>query len=221
MGRLTIEGILSYPTIFKAEKFKNKPNSDPRFGCSVLIYREHNLQLGKIKSEIQIVQDVTWPQGMPSEYTGSCIKPYKDDDKYLVFRAYAKEDNRPTVVDVNGEDITDPSIAVAGKMAKMCASIYTYDDGITAGLEGVMILEEMGELGRLGVGKPTKEEMFGTMNQTSQPPVSGVIEERPSHIMTAKARGIPYQQFIDDGWSDPQLIEQGYMYPSVKQAWEL
>lgn len=45
-----------------------------------------------------------------------------------------------------------------------------------------------------------------------QPPTAPVVPPpQPQRVMTAKAAGGTYEQFIAAGWNDQQMIEQGYM----------
>lgn len=228
---ITVEGILSYPQIFKAVKFKDKPTSEPRFGCSILV-KNTDPVLHKLNALIEEVKRTKWPKGMPAGNNVYCLLPYTENNNYMVLRAYAKEEKRPIVMDINSEPIIDKSIAVAGKVAKMCVSVYAYDDGITAGLEGVMILNEIGELGELGVARPTTEEMFGSdpnfvqhsgevfnggiptnYMPANQLPFAPVSPTPPVRTMTAKANGMTAEQFrlSDPAWTDELLIKHGYM----------
>ena len=55
------------------------------------------------------------------------------------------------------------------------------------------------------------------VTQRPAPTPPGVIVPAPDFlnppVMTAKAAGASYQQFIDQGWTKEQLIEQGYVAP--------
>lgn len=43
------------------------------------------------------------------------------------------------------------------------------------------------------------------------PPAAPAAPVAPAHTMTAKAAGVPYETFVQQGWTDQQLREQGYM----------
>ncbi len=43
------------------------------------------------------------------------------------------------------------------------------------------------------------------------PPAAPVLPTAPAKVMTTKAAGQPYDQFIAAGWTDAQLIADGYM----------
>jgi hypothetical protein len=51
----------------------------------------------------------------------------------------------------------------------------------------------------------------GILTPPGVPAVPAVPPAAPVRQMTAKAGGATYQQFIDNGWNDQQLIQQGYM----------
>lgn len=206
MGLITIGGILSHPQIFEAKKFKDKPESKPRFGCNIVIHK-NDPQVDKIRAEVRSVEMKKWPKGMPKGYDVCCLKTFGENEDYMIFVAYAKEENRPDIMDRNGENIIDKSKAIAGSMAKMSAGVYAYDEGITAGLEGVMLLSEMGELGRLGRGKPDKKEMFGIIDPDKADEDTG---ERID--MTVKANGLSAESFRqhDPKWTDGMLVAEGY-----------
>lgn len=38
-------------------------------------------------------------------------------------------------------------------------------------------------------------------------------QQQPTKVMTDKADGATYDQFVHNGWTDEQLVEQGYMEP--------
>lgn len=232
---ITIRGILSYPHIFKAVPYQDKPSSELRFSCSVLIKNDDPV-LHRINALIEEVKRTKWPKGMPTNKEVYCLVPYKENNNYTAIRANSKEEKRPAVIDINSEPIIDKSIAVAGKLARMCFDVYGYDGGITGGLQGVMILNEIGELGELGVVRPTTEEMFGPdpnfVQHSAQffddgiptnhmpanqlpfaPVVPNIPVSPPVPQMTAKAAGATYQSFIDQGWNDQLLIQHGYVLP--------
>lgn len=54
-------------------------------------------------------------------------------------------------------------------------------------------------------------------DMAAQVPAPGSIVPEPSFlappVMTAKAGGVAYQQFIDKGWTKEQLVAQGYIAP--------
>lgn len=39
------------------------------------------------------------------------------------------------------------------------------------------------------------------------------VTQAPTKVMTPAAQGVMYEQFIAIGWTDEQLVEQGYMEP--------
>ena len=100
--------------------------------------------------------------------------------------------------------------------------------GVSAGLNGVMLTGEEGELGRID-GRPTVESMFADVVGGATPPQQPAAATpapavppqappaapatpppaAPGLIMTAAANGMTYQQYKDAGWSDEQMITNG------------
>lgn len=217
MSNITVEGILSYPSIFKASKIANDPTSTPRFSCSVLI-KKGDPQIERINQKIEEVKNNTFPNGMPPKSTihvlVDCAVEFPNDVSlrdYMVFRAHSKEDRRPVVCDVDQQDVIDPSKACAGDICKMSVFIFafkTMKGGISAGLNGIMLLYKQGKLGKLG-NTITKEEMFGNVLRKE------TFQSKNTPIMTDKAGSTPYSDFIENGWTHDQLVDHGYVHVSI------
>ena len=212
---IVVEGILSYPNVFKPVKYVDDPTSVPKFTCSLLI-KKSDPQINLIENTIAAVQQSFFPNGMPAKAGNHVLIDCMNDmleevslHEYMVVRAKASEDRRPTIFDVNRKDVIDPSRVKPGDIGKMDISIFgfkTSKGGISAGLNGVMILENEGVLGRLGNIRH-RDDMFRSAAEGRGAPVVP--------IMTAKALGVPYNTFIMQGWSDETLLANGYLAPVV------
>jgi len=230
---LTIEGIMSYPTLFKAERIASDPKSSPKFSCSVLV-KKGDPQIEVIEKAIDVVKSAKWPKGMPSKSVNyvliDCRVEYPNEPEfgdYMVVRARSDETRRPVVCDVNHHDIVDPSKVIPGGKCKMAISIFpftTMRGGISAGLNGVLVLEGVGELGKLGKTL-TKDQMFGQSDEHASTESSTEVIEQESNetpviekeyvtdspIMTEKAGNLEYSDFISEGWTHDELVDGGYV----------
>ncbi len=233
---LTIEGIMSYPTLFKAASIASDPKSDPKFSCSVLV-KKGDPQIVEIEKAIEVVKSAKWPKGMPDKSVNyvlvDCRVEYPNEPEfsdYMVVRARSDETRRPVVCDVNHHDIIDPSKVIPGGKCKMAISIFAYTTmrgGVSAGLNGVLVLDGIGDLGKLGKTL-TKDQMFGQSDEhasttSTEPPteengqesteVSMVEKEYVPNvpIMTEKAGDNSYSDFTSEGWTHDQLVDGGYV----------
>ena len=213
MPNLTLEGILSYPSLMKATSLENFPNNPPLFRCTVLLKRnsDGHHQLNQIINQLKLEK---WSKELPAGFEVKClIDMINDDDpnmhEYIAVKALNQEFNRPRVIDQEGNEIIDASIIEAGKTCKMSISVYSYTKsgyGISAGINGVMIMNNMGELGKLGRIRLTDQQMFGNQFKPVVTPIT--------YTMTEKAAGVTQQAFIDAGWTNEMLVQQGYMHTS-------
>ena len=212
MPNITIDGILSYPSLMKPTTLESFPNNPSRYRCTVLIKRgsEHHQNVMMIIDQLKREK---WSKGIPSRFEVKCIIDMIHDDdlkmrQYIAIKALNSEFDRPRVIDQDGNEVIDVSILEPGRLCKMSASIYPYvksGDGISAGINGVMIMKDMGELGRLGRNRLTDDQMFGRHIDSYLPVLT------THRIMTEKAVSVTYQQFIDNGWTDDLLVKHGYL----------
>ena len=188
---MLIKGILSFPTLFTPKIARGA--TEPKYSTTVLL-PPNDPQVQQIQAEV----DTAKLNGFPSGYTGAdeCFGPY--DVKYAgkdyydprfsgwyVFSCTAKADDRPSVVDLNFNDIIDPGAVYSGMVAYVNANISAYTKGkggIGGWLNGVMITNEEPPMGRLD-NKPTTEQMFAAVpgagngapvQQPMAPPAQGV-----------------------------------------------
>lgn len=211
---ITVSGILSYPSLFKAVTAEGFPDGPPKFRCSVLLKKGSEDHL-KIEKAIEKLKRGRWGDNIPSKFDLKCLidlSHIPETKNYMSLKALNDASTRPRVIDGNGEEIISPDMCVPGLKCKMCVSLYTYDKaggGISAGIHGVKILDVMGELGRLGRALLTDDEMFGEqVNKAPQPPL---VEQ---FIMTEKAIELDWfkRSDVTGEWNDDELLlEYGYM----------
>ena len=207
----TVKGILNFPNLFTAKTAKGA--TEPKFSCGVLL-PANDPQIPAIQAEVDQAKLNTFPTG----YTGSdeCFGLYevkipvsKDyhDPRFVgwyLLTANAKADDRPAVVDMNRQPIIDPASVFGGMVGyiSMAISGYTKGKGGVGGwLNGIMVTDEEPPVGRLD-GKPSVDQMFANVNGAAPPAPAQLI-------MTAAANGMTYQQYLDAGWNDQQMIDGG------------
>ena len=144
----------------------------------------------------------------------------------------------PTVHDING-GVLNPmaygSMLYPGAVVKIIVHAFAYDSngnqGVALGIDGIQIVDAAAPKLAVASGIDTAAA-FGAAPVTQQavsvggamapqtaatPPVPPAAPAPPAPdflkppVMTPKADGMPYQQWVDKGWTDEQLIEQGYM----------
>jgi len=134
MSNITLMGvIISYPTLFTAKAFTNSqgvPQGDPKYSADFLISPNHP-QRAIVEKMASDAETAGFPGGMPSGCNNavrSYDELYNGSDSYnpslsgwLVVKCTAKQDNKPAVVDINKQEVIDPSSAYGG--AKVNAAI--------------------------------------------------------------------------------------------------
>ena len=243
MASITLYGILSYPHLVQPRAVN--PGDDPKFGAVILIPKG-DPQISQLEQIIAQDKANGWPSGFPHNgkvFLKDCAVEWPNDPTihgYMAASAGAKQDQRPHLVDMNLQPITDPSLIFAGAMVHAAINTFTYNQpvnkGVSAGLNGVMFTGSVGPLGRLD-GRPSVESMFSTVATGApaaapqqpaapatpppapvaappQPPVPPApVAPSPAHQMTAAANGVTYEAYKANGWSDEQLIQNGLMLP--------
>lgn len=225
---ITVSGILSYPNLHRAVTLENYPNNPPKFRCTVLL-KKGSADLKKIENMLERLKQEKWKGKAPFNFELKCLIDLINDpitSDYVALKALNSEDNKPRVLDQNGEEIITPSQLTAGMLCQMSVSLYVYTksgNGVSAGINGVKLSGGMGELGLLGRGRLSDEEMFGP-SSSSEP--SFVIESVvKKYIMTdtAKAFGWKERSDVTGDWNnDKLLIEHGYMIEApttVRSDW--
>ena len=220
---ITVSGILSYPTLHRASTLENYRNNPPKFRCTVLL-KKGSADLQRVKSEIKQLKYEEWGDNVPLNFELKCLLDLAGDlvtYDYVALKALNGEDDKPRVVDQNGEEVIMSSQCVAGLQCMMSVSLYVYTrsgNGISAGINGVKIMDAMGELGILGRDRLTDEQMFG----------SHVIAEKKHPIAkqlmimtdSAKEFGWNKRSDVTGEWDDDQLlISCGYMRIDSQPTW--
>lgn len=233
MAAFLVKGILSYPHLFTPRSVEE--GKDPKYSTNVLI-RGTDPQLQSILALLEQEKNNGFPSGFPANGKLFC-KPSEDYPGWYQIAGNADHQQRPAVVDENYTPITDPARVFAGQVAYVSFNTFTYNKpvnkGVGAGLNGVMITNETGELGRID-GRPSVEKMFAgvgsvPVGMATQPAAPAPIMTPPAapapiapppappaapiRTMTPKAAGATYESFITNGWTDALLIEHGYMMP--------
>ena len=233
MAALLVKGILSYPHLFVPRSVEE--GKDPKFGVVVLI-RDTDPQLRPILTLLEQEKQNGFPSGFPTNGKVFC-KPSEDYPGWHQINGNADVSQRPAVIDENYTPITDPARVFAGLVAYVSFNTFTFNKpvnkGVSAGLNGVMITNETGELGRID-GRPTVEKMFAgvgnvpvgmtpppsapvaapVMTPPPAPPAAPApVAAPPVRMMTPKAQGVAYEAYIANGWTDALLIEHGMMMP--------
>lgn len=225
----------SFPVLFtpKAVMQGGKQTGDPRFSLICLIPPNHP-QLAELQAAVENVKRTDFPSGL-NPRAEVCLQPYDHkfqgkeyyDSRcsgYWVLSANAKAESRPYVgtIDATGNPspVMDPGKAWSGQLMHVHVGFFSYkigDSGIGCGLNGVILTEQEGPLGRLD-NKPTVDQMFAGLAGTKQPsfvggaptpPAPPAPPSAPVMVMTAAANGVTYEAYKAQGWTDDQLIQNG------------
>lgn len=211
---ITVKGILSFPNLFEPKSINN---GAPKYTCSIVI-KKSDPQVQTIKSAIDRAINDGFPSGFPAKGK-LCLKKgdeeCPEDQKmhdYVIVSCAAGEAYKPAIVDLDRKPIVDRSKVYAGLVCWFAINVYPYkmdmSKGIACGLNGVMVTEELGELGRLD-SRPSVDKMFAAVGDVVVPSAP-----KPSvYMMTPKANGLTRDAYKAAGWSDEQLIQHGFMLP--------
>ncbi len=229
-----IKGILSFPVLTEtALENKRKRDANAKYGLTLLL-PPNDPQVETINNVVNTAIADGFPNGFPSQST-KCFDLYEnkiaaDKDYYdpqfkgwYIFSCSTPE--KPTVVDENLQPIMNPADLYAGAVVWVNCGISKFPkgkQGIGGWLNGVMLTKEESPVGRLD-NKPTVEQMFGGVASPSaaatpapaptpvppQPPVPPAAAAT-AYTMTPKANGASIDAFLSQGWTEAQLVEQGY-----------
>ena len=224
---ITVSGILSYPTLHRASTLENYRNNPPKFRCTVLL-KKGSADLQKVASKINQLKREEWGDNTPSNFELKCLLDLSEDPvthNYVALKALNGEDDKPRVIDHNGEEVIMSSQCVAGLQCMMSVSLYVYTrsgNGISAGINGVKIMDAMGELGILGRDRLTDEQMFGNQLVNEPPLRKKESKAFREFIMTKQAKEFGWHKRSDvtGEWdNDELLIDNGYMIVSTQPDW--
>jgi hypothetical protein len=167
---------------------KAQPGQEPKYSVLVLIPKTDLQTKATIDAAIQEATQTaiagkwngTAPQVVPNPiHDGDGLKstgdPYGDECKgHWVFNCSAKADRKPRVVDLNLQDIIDPSEIYSGMYGRVNVNFYAYNfngkKGIGVGLNHVQKTRDGEALGGTAM---SVEAAFGTPAQMNIDPITG------------------------------------------------
>ena len=151
----------SYVKLFKAELPKNhKPGDIPKFGMTLLIPKDDAETLRKLEAARQAAITIKWPNNPPkliatTLHDGDLPRPSNGEDfgpeckGHWVMAVQSKY--KPTLGDVHGNEIIDPSEVGSGDFFKASLGAYAYDTsgkkGVSFGLNNVLFIKKGESLG--------------------------------------------------------------------------
>lgn len=162
--------IVSYPNILTPRQGQDK------YSAAFLISKSDQQTLDAVDAAIQAAQQLgkeKWPKKNFKDTTlHDGADKYPDDEEYhdyMILNTSAK--TAPTVIRKNGTVLTpeNQDEVFAGLLVYAKVNFYPYEyektkTGISCGLNGLMITEQEGPLGRLD-GRSSVSEMFGDLIQ--------------------------------------------------------
>lgn len=237
-----IEGaILSYPHLFKMWAGKDG-DGDAKYSCKLILPKDFNWDplmaavTQAATDKFGATVDMSTLQ-MPWERGPGVANPVKDGPYagYHQIGASAYEDNPPRVIDQALQPVIKPELVFAG--CEVDAYVYAsgYDTkgnkGVRLSLDVVRVVRNDESVTRLDSRKDVTEifkpvagapamtaPAVGGAPPATQAPTAPGAPQTPAekhYEMTPKAAGATYESFIDGGWTDAQMIEQGYMVEVV------
>lgn len=177
MSSITVEGILSFPTLFKPRAINN--SGDPKYSLN-LLFRGDDSELARLYQLFGQVKTESYPSGTVPSSHKMCLdtyankmdpnKPYYDqrlaDEGWWTLSCTAPAERPPKIVDLGLNDVIDPGHAGAraGMRVKVNLGMGYFNkgggQGIGAWMNGVQLTEVLGELGQLS-NEQSAEDMFG------------------------------------------------------------
>lgn len=153
------------------------------------------------------------------------IWPDKTDlHAYFLYNCTAKQDDTVAVGDKNGDPVIDGGEIRYYDQAWFKINIHAYDmpksKGVTSYIEGALILGEPSELSEVYKdsvkARPTLNNMFAeelgeAPVAEKKAPAKKAPAKKSEPVMTDKADGISYEDFVADGWSDDEMRAEGYL----------
>jgi Protein of unknown function (DUF2815) len=130
-GQIKLVGRISYPKLWRAEHFKNDPNSAKRYGCQILVPKSDTEAKKRIDAEVARLSKLY--------FKGAAMKAkalfYKDGDGedgdefskgcWIVSANRSEKQGRPQVVDRNRTPLSEDDDKIrAGYQCVFILSIY-------------------------------------------------------------------------------------------------
>lgn len=151
----------SYCKLFKAELNKNAKEGDiPKFGMTLLIPKTDTVTLAKIAAAQAAAAAIKWPNKLPPKlvstlHDGDEPRPSNGEDfgpeckGHMVMAVQSKY--KPKVIDLDSNEIIDPTAVGSGDYFKVSLNFYGYDHtgkrGTAAGLNNVLFVRKGESLG--------------------------------------------------------------------------
>lgn len=160
----------SYCKLFKAELNKNAKEGDiPKFGMTLLIPKKDTATLRKIEAAQAAAAAIKWPNKLPPKlvttlHDGDEPRPSNGEEfgpeckGHMVMSVQSKF--KPKVIDLESNEIIDPTAVGSGDYFKVSINFYGYDHtgkrGTAAGLNNVLFVRKGESLG----GQTSAEDDF-------------------------------------------------------------
>ena len=171
---ITPEFRVSYPHVFKAQA--PSPKDAKKFSVTMLFPKTADLSTIKEAMKqaklLKYGSKENWPEDLISPVNNGDDPKFEGKEGYKghwAIKASTSEDNRPGVVDEDGEPILDASKFYPGCYARACVFAYCWE---YMGKEGVgFILDHVQKLndGDSFGGKKSAEQVFGPVRKKSKP----------------------------------------------------
>lgn len=157
-----------YPALFKAQAPKGEPDDKAKFGATVLIPKEANLQ-PLIDAVNKVISDKFGSVAKGTKIKKPFIKVTEDDqpkifarleaagidpaDFPIMLRCLTKQ--KPTVKAADMSEVTDETETYDGRWCRVSVRPYSYDHktggkGISVGLNNVQLLDQDEVIPRIG-----------------------------------------------------------------------
>lgn len=183
---VTPEFRIAYPHLFKAQAMPGTKNA-PKFSITMLFDKTSDMDVLK-KAMTAAKIDKFGPDKKQWPVMASAVKN-GDDPKYAdkegfkghhAISASTNEDQRPGVVDRNGNDILDPAILYPGCYARAAVMAYIWEFPKDSGKYGVgFILDHVQKLrdGKSFGGKKPASAVFGRVEGAADEDTDVQVEE--------------------------------------------
>lgn len=202
---------LTYAFLWEPRKATDDgPDQDgaEKYSCSLLIPKGDQATLAKYQAALQhaILQGEKKGYWQASRLPSNLKLPIRDGDQECAEKGEeyaghwflnASSARKPHIVDLNRNDIYDPSEVYSGCYARVCINLYPFskkgNKGIACGLEAVQKVAD-GEL--LGTAPVNIEEAFGDdegIGEVSQP-LGGYMPQQTVGIAPQQVMGVAPQQ---------------------------
>ncbi len=148
---------LSYVNVFTPRAVDDDPDGDKKYSVSVLVPKDDKEQVAALKAAIEAAKQLgksKWGGKFPPKLKmplrdGDEEKP--DDEAYAghwFFTASSK--NKPGIIDLMKNEITDPEVLYSGCYGRVVVNFYPFSkksNGVAAGLNNIQKVKDGDQLG--------------------------------------------------------------------------